>query len=171
MGMKGQGLVNFKVNGFKEIYQHGTAIFQVDTGHEFKIASLPAIVLLKLIAFDDRPEIRSKDASDINSILKHYFDLQSDFIFENHADLFQNTELQEKAIQLPEIAAIVIGREIKKIIHSNEKLLQRITGIIQRFIEAKEKSSFIRIMLAADQSTVEDKCNLLRRLLEGMTSS
>lgn len=48
-----------------EVYQSGTEEVEMETGHNFKIATLPSIVLLKLIAFDDRPEKRSKDARDI----------------------------------------------------------------------------------------------------------
>ncbi len=37
-----------------------------------KAATLPAIVLLKLIAYDDRPEHRIKDPGDIAGII-YYF--------------------------------------------------------------------------------------------------
>ena len=84
----GEGLTSIKVNGFKEVYQSGTEELETQTGHFFKVASLPAIVLLKLIAFDDRPEKRMKDALDIASILDHFFDLQADLIYEKHNDLF-----------------------------------------------------------------------------------
>lgn len=51
----GDGLSAIKVNGIMEVYQQGTEPVEVATGHRFKIATLPAIVLLKLIAYDDRP--------------------------------------------------------------------------------------------------------------------
>jgi predicted nucleotidyltransferase len=50
---KGQGLTSINVNGFSEVYQSGTITIELLTGHNFKIATLPSIVLLKLIAFDD----------------------------------------------------------------------------------------------------------------------
>ncbi len=56
-----QGLTNVHVNGFMEVYQSGTQEIRVETGHNFKVATLPSIVLLKFIAFDDRPEHRIKE--------------------------------------------------------------------------------------------------------------
>lgn len=166
--MQGEGLTNIKVNGFREIHKNGTAIFRVHTGHEFKIASLPSIVLLKLVAYDDRPEKRKKDAIDINSILMHYFNLQSDFIYENHHDLFTNEALMATENALPELAAIVIGREINKIISENNMLLKRIKSILTKFFEEKENSVFIRSMLTQEDDTIEEKTRLIQRLLEGL---
>lgn len=166
--IQGEGLTNIKVNGFREIHQNGTEVFQVHTGHEFKIASLPSIVLLKLIAYDDRPEKRKKDAIDINSILQHYFDLQSEFIFENHNDLFTNEELMAEETALSEVAAIVIGREIKKIISANDTLLKRIENILVTFLNEKENSEFIRSMITNEKETIEKKLKLIMRLLEGI---
>jgi predicted nucleotidyltransferase len=74
------GLTSIKINGFMEVYQAGTEAVLLKTGHNFKVATLPAIVMLKLIAYDDRPEIRFKDARDIINILIHYFDLQAEMI-------------------------------------------------------------------------------------------
>lgn len=166
--IQGEGLTNIKVNGFREIHQNGTEIFQVHTGHEFKIASLPSIVLLKLIAYDDRPEKRKKDAIDINSILQHYFDLQSEFIFENHNDLFTNEELMAEETALSEVASIVIGREIKKIIAANDTLHKRIENILVTFLNEKENSEFIRSMITNEKETIEKKLKLIMRLLDGI---
>lgn len=50
----------------------------------------------------------------------NFFDLQTELIYEHHSDLFGGNDLN-----LEEIAAIVIGREIRKIIGHNENLLIR----------------------------------------------
>ena len=164
---KGEGLTSIKVNGFKEIYENGTEEFTTDTGHTFKVASLPSIVLLKLIAFDDRPEKRLKDAIDIDVIIKHYFGLQEDNIYENHNDLFLNETLVNAATELSEISAVVIGREIKKIINGNQALLDRIKNILQAHIEQTAGSRFIRAMIAGND-TVAGKIKLLGNMLTGL---
>ena len=58
-----------KVNGFNEVYLAGTKTVELSTGHTFKVATLSAIVPLKFIAYDDRPEVRAKDARDIINII------------------------------------------------------------------------------------------------------
>lgn len=155
----GEGLTSIKVNGFKEIYQSGTELMETNTGHHFKVASLPSIVLLKLIAFDDRPEKRIKDALDIASIIEHFFDLQADLIYEKHCDLFGDDELT-----LEEISAFVIGREIKLIVEGNRTLLERLRNILEGHVAKNEKSAFIRGMIGNTETTVESKAKLLSNM-------
>ena len=159
----GEGLTSIKVNGFKEVYQSGTEELETQTGHFFKVASLPAIVLLKLIAFDDRPEKRMKDALDIASIIDHFFDLQADLIYEKHNDLFG-----DDTVTLEEISASVIGREIKHIVGENITLLDRLTSILNVHIEMNEKSSFLRNMIGDSESTIENKTRLLQNMYKSL---
>lgn len=163
--LTGTWLTNIKVNGFMEVYQAGTEDVILKTGHIFKIATLQAIVLLKLIAYDDRPEIRFKDARDIVNIITSYFDLQAEMIYEHHADLFSGEEGS-----LSEISANVIGREMKKIIGDNIGLYNRITGIINKQIELKANSAFIRNMVNEANSNVEEVIRLLKNILQGLTT-
>jgi predicted nucleotidyltransferase len=44
-------------NGFAEVFEKGTAQIEIQ-GQNFAVSTLPGIVLLKLIAYDDRPENR-----------------------------------------------------------------------------------------------------------------
>ena len=158
----GTGFTSIKVNGFSEVYQAGTQEIQLTTGHSFKVATLPAIVLLKLIAYNDRPEIRLRDAPDVINILRHFFDLQADLIYDHHADLFGGEQME-----LVEIAAIVTGREMRTIVADNQALNTRIAGIIKGLIDAKENSAFIRMMVTESGRSVENILNLMKRLLTG----
>jgi predicted nucleotidyltransferase len=162
VSIAGGGLSNIKVNGFMEVYQSGTAEVEMQTGHNFKIATLPSIVLLKLIAFDDRPEKRSKDARDIANIIEHFFELQADLIYNNHADLFSDEDDDQT---LQEIAARVIGREIKAICAVNESLRERVIRILKTHIDLKEESLFVRNMIAETDGTVEQSVVLLQNIL------
>lgn len=64
--LQGEGLTSIRVNGFQEVYDAGIQSIQLDSGQSFQVATLPSIVLLKLIAFDDRPEQRMKGPRDIS---------------------------------------------------------------------------------------------------------
>jgi len=162
--MVGQGLANIRVDGFKEVFDAGTEPLTMTTGHRFKTATLPAIVLLKLIAYDDRPEVRLKDASDIASILKNFFDLQSNLVYERHVDLFE-----DDSGSLEDISAIVIGREIQIIMRLNAALESRILKILEGHISQAEESAFVREMVRGTNTTIEEQVKLLallRRALE-----
>lgn len=58
--LEGKGFAKIAVNGFREIYENGTHPVEFDK-HTFKVCSMPGIVILKLIAYDDRPQERQKD--------------------------------------------------------------------------------------------------------------
>jgi len=160
---EGTGLTSIKVNGFNEVYLAGTEMVELATGHNFKVATLPSIALLKFIAYDDRPEVRAKDARDIVNIMLHFFDLHTELIYNAHADLFGGEEME-----LEEIATIVIGREIKEIAATNEDLLKRLNGIIEGLLSTKENSAFVRNMVSESGRTVEEILNLLTRLQTGL---
>lgn len=159
--LQGQGLTSISVNGFMEVYSKGIKETEISTGHKFKVATLPAIVMLKFIAFDDRPDQRIKDAGDVGNILRNYFDLQIDLIYsEEYADLFT-----EEIGGIEEVSSIVIGSEIKKIIQSNEQLHKRLITILQTHIQQKEDSMFVRQM---GFHTIEEAIYLLSKMLLGL---
>jgi predicted nucleotidyltransferase len=165
--LAGGSLNSTKVNGFQEVYQSGTEDVLLETGHHFNVATLPSIVLLKFIAFDDRPEVRTKDARDIADIIHHFFDLQPDVIYDEHSDLFIN---DSEDTTLQEISAIVIGREIKKIIASNVALSKRIQSILKVHIDKKEESTFVKNMVAQSGSTVEQIVLQLKNILDSVAN-
>lgn len=163
--VKGEGLTSINVNGFMEVYNEGTQELEVADGHSFQVATLPAIVLLKLIAYDDRPELRTKDVRDIANILIHYFELEANHIYEEHHDLFANDMSDQK---LSEISAVVIGREIKKILGNNNALYKRINAIVNDHIFKGNHSGFIRNMAQETEMTIDEMTNLLSCLVAGL---
>ena len=62
--------------GFKEVLQNPESVQIEDKS--LKIPSLAGMVILKLIAWSDRPEERDNDLYDILRIIEHYFDLNFD---------------------------------------------------------------------------------------------
>lgn len=159
--MAGRGLTQISVDGLTEIYSRGTEKTTLSTGHQFKVATLPAIVMLKLIAFDDRPERRHKDPGDVGNILRHYFDLQTDLIYsDEHNSLFT---VDDSTID--GIAATVVGREIKKIVQSNPQLHERLKVILATHIQQAEESMFVRQM---GDKNIEESVKRLSGLLSGL---
>jgi predicted nucleotidyltransferase len=159
-----EGLTTIRVNGFKEVFESGTERLELETGHAFEVATLPSIVLLKLISYDDRPEQRLKDPGDIASIIQNYFDLQSDNIYENHTDLFDNADFT-----LQKAGARITGREIKTIVESNTVLKRRITDILISHINQADESVFIRDMQTGDNFVLSIAVDWLNEMLKGIT--
>lgn len=125
--------------GFKEIYPSLRGV-QIATNLNMKVCSLEGIILLKLIANDDKPE-RTKDISDIEHIIKVYFELKDDLIYENYFDIMDmyETDLNDY-LQL--ICSRVIGRKMNNLLQGSEELKSRI-----KIILAKRPATWWQAML------------------------
>lgn len=159
----GEGLKRIKVNGFREVYHASVQEVKVLEGKDYKVVTLPGIVLLKLISFDDRPDEREKDPIDILGIIEHFFDLQSDLIYEVHNDLFGNDN-----DSLQKISARVIGREMRTALQSNEKLKVRIVNILDRHVQTAEKGAFVARMLSTGKYSVQEYLDFLTEIKNGI---
>lgn len=166
--IEGKGLSSIRVDGMLEVFEAGTNPVTTPGGREFQVASLPAIVLLKLVAFDDRPEKRLKDPRDIANILVNYFSLQSNLIYDHHADLFEVGEAEMEEITLEEIGATVLGREIRKIVHGNPQLLQRVRAILAGLQAEKEDGEFVREMMRETGRPASEVIGWLAKMDEGL---
>lgn len=162
VNVTGTGLTSIRVDGFLEVYEAATESVTVDN-QLFRVCTLAGIVLLKLIAYDDRPEHRQKDILDIGMILCHYFDIVEDEIYENHNDLFDDDEFD-----ITQTAARVMGRQMKPIVELSPTLRQRIEGILDRQISLGEKSRVAEFLVQDTRWQITYALNLLRQLRRGL---
>ncbi len=167
--VNGQGMTSIRVDGLIDVYNNGIEDVEFETGHSFKVATLPAIALLKFIAYDDRPEHRQKDATDISNLVVHFFTLNDEMIYQHHNDLFDET----KNIVFESIGPIVLGREMRKIASSNEGLVIRLNNILEKHIQKEENSAFVRLMVNPlnDDSTIESVVKVLKDIYKGFNNS
>lgn len=166
--VEGIGMTSINVNGFSEVFKDGTEEVKLTTGHVFKVATLASIILLKLISFDDRPEIRLKDARDIGNILNHFFELENDLMYnQKHADIFQDQQALE-TISIQEIASEIAGRSIREIIITNPTLLNRIILILNKHIKEAESSLFVRNMSEEAGVPISEILRWLNKLFIGV---
>ncbi|PRZ21271.1 hypothetical protein [Flavobacterium granuli] len=160
--VQGTGLTSLNMSGFKEIYDSGLPEAELEEKHRFKFCTLPGIVLLKLLAFQERPEIRRDDVKDISKILKHFFDMYANEIYEKHNDLFG-----DKYINLNWIAARVLGRDMGKIAQLSEDLFIRIKKILTKNTIDIHSSNIAKIMTEFFQNTIEENVKLLEQVKIG----
>lgn len=163
--VQGTGHTSVHVDGFLEVYENSLPQVEIDN-HTFKFCSLPGIVLLKMIAWEDRPEARRDDIIDISDVLDHYFEMHSNTIYENHADIFIDEHPQDAT--LTQLAARVMGREMKAITRRNEHLQTRIANLLEVNTTDSAKSRMADIIAQHFQCTVEDSLQLLQCLKLGL---
>lgn len=159
MLIEGKGLININLDGFKEVFELG--LDEIRIGKEiYKACSIPGMIILKLIAYDDRPDERIKDVIDINTICQYYPSIESEFIWGNHFDLYEGDLGHE------EIGVIVLGREVRKLVSENEKLLRRLARILDNAIN--ETTPFLKLMIQdPEKETIEMKRNIMKSLKKG----
>lgn len=150
--------------GLHEIFERGTEGVPFDDGKIYQVATLPAIVLLKLIAWDNRPENRVKDIVDIAYILQNS-DVHSDDFYDNHIDLLDIFDLDSES---DFIRSRVIGRKISQIIADSLYLNYHIVKILENQITNAEKSKIIDIIVAQTENTENHALTQLKELLIGL---
>lgn len=157
--VEGSGLTSINMPGFKEVYDDGLPEVELEEIHKFKFCTLPGIVILKLLAWQDRPEIRGDDIKDVSNILKHFFNMYVEEIYENHNDLFGDDNLD-----LHLIAARVMGREMNKISKRSDVLYNRIKNLLD--VNTKD-IDMARIMVEFYENTIEDNLAILEQIKAG----
>jgi predicted nucleotidyltransferase len=162
VAVKGEGLNKIKVNGFKEVYLTSIEEVFVLESMKFKVATLPGILMLKLISYDDRPDQRGNDPIDCSNIILHYYEIESDLIYESHNDLFGGSE------SLQTIAARVIGRELRKPLAQDQNLKWRVIRILTDHINRAEQSDFILKMATYVYLGTEECVLYLSEVLKGI---
>ncbi len=152
--------IDLHVLGFKEVMKHAVAI-----PIEEKIAQIPPLhgmTILKLIAWNDRPEERDNDLKDILLIIKEYFDLNSDEIFEFYFDTFPDEF--DKII----VASRVLGRKAAKIIQASEKVKNRVLEVLQNNTDNLNESPIAERWAKENEWTIEYAVKILDQFKLGI---
>ncbi|MEQ8910340.1 MAG: hypothetical protein RIC95_14165 [Vicingaceae bacterium] len=149
------------VLGFKEVLQNPSTVHI-----EEKIVNIPPLegmVILKLVAWSDRPEERENDLSDILRIIEHYFNLNYDEIVEFHHDTFP----AEGFDQL-KIAAEVLGRKAKLHLSKSKNLESRIQNVLENNLTNGKKSVIAKEWARAKDWEIEYALSVLKAFQNGI---
>jgi len=152
---------DFHVLGLSEVLEEA-----VPVNIEEKIANippLPGMVILKLIAWSDRPEERENDLSDILKIIQHYYDLAWDEIVELHYDTLDKEPFDQLII-----AAEVLGRNSSVFLKKNAAISERVMRVLENNLIDVSKSAIARDWARKLGSDVEYAFALLGAFQKGI---
>ncbi len=125
------------VFGFKEVLENPEQV-QVEE-KIVNIPPLPGMIILKLVAWSDRPEDRENDLADILKIIEYYFDHNFDEIVEYHNDIFPDDGFDQLLI-----AAEVLGRKSKQYLEKSEALSERIRTVLDNNLNEERESKIAK---------------------------
>ena len=152
------------VLGFREVLEDAVKI-----PIEEKFAQIPPLygmIILKLIAWSDRPEERDNDLSDILMIIKLYYGLEMEWndIIDNHFDLIPETGELDKFF----ISARVIGRKASLILQKSEKLFRRISLLLEQNTIDVTHSAIATEWAKSNDWTLNYATQILREFKKGI---
>lgn len=93
----------------------------------FKVVSLAGLCIMKLIAFNEKPDLRIKDLHDFTFLLRNYGEIAGNLLFEDA----EYEDLIDKNFELQIAAAKILGRQINSLVAVSPKLLERVKQILQ----------------------------------------
>lgn len=128
--------------GFAEVYPSTNSI-TTDQGFELRVCSLSGVVLLKLIAWEDRNH-RTKDIQDIEYIIRNLYLLEIEEIASTNGDLLDLLENETNYTE--SVTARYIGRVIGAMLKDSTALLNRVEQLLVRNIQDKDNSPMGKVM-------------------------
>jgi len=134
--------ISLSVLGFKEVGEKAEEITIPEAGISLPTTPVVGLIILKLVSWNDKKD-RVKDLEDISLLLNSGWEFYEAEAYENHLDLFDNDDFK-----MVTAAARIIGRKMKPILSSNEKLYQTIISILDDAILEKPKASITEYTLA-----------------------
>lgn len=148
--------------GFHEVLENPSRI-QIEEKW-VNIPPLPGMILLKLIAWSDRPEERENDLADILKIMEHYYDIEFDKIVAEHYDMLDTDHLDERTV-----AAEVLGREARVYLNKSSRLKEAIYTILKDNLTELKLSSLVKHWARQTGEDVEYAFGLLSAFQKGIT--
>lgn len=133
---------------------------ETEEGLILKVSSLSGIILLKLLAWQDRPE-REKDIHDIAYILKHFYILHIAEMVEMDSDLLYLYE-ESDVVFTESISARYIGRQMGIMTKTSPLLLNRLLQLLE---EQSKGYSMSRLISAQN---IEDSQRIIKALYDGI---
>lgn len=142
--LSGRGMERISTVGFTEVLAQA-ATLTTQTGEQWRVVTLPGIAVLKFIAWQDRPEKRGKDATDLWHLVESYFDLIADDIYVQHVDLFDENATATPANFTLLIGARVLGRQMGQLL-AKEAVYTRLVALLTDQITLNERSPLARAL-------------------------
>tara|TARA_R110002073_G_scaffold322465_1_gene499150 strand:- start:1664 stop:2506 length:843 start_codon:yes stop_codon:yes gene_type:complete len=154
--------IDLHVLGLSEVLQESETV-QIEE-KSIQIPSLPGMVILKLIAWSDRPEECDSDLYDILRIIEHYFNLNFDEIVEHHNDTFP----EEDDLDQLKIAARVLGRKASQFLNISETINDRILKTIDDNITDPKNSAIAKQWIRKKEWDLEYAVQILEEFKIGL---
>lgn len=129
------------VHGFTEVAKDALEI-TVDHTLTIRVASLPGIFILKLVAWNERHHAHDKDAEDMALILANYLSLNDERAVSDHYDIYERSPFSTFIA-----GATLMARDIKSVIIDDHSVSDRLYLILHNETDKTLDSPLINQIL------------------------
>jgi len=153
----------WSVVGYNDAF--ATALtFRLESCEEIAVASIPALVALKIVALHDRPDNRRKDATDIAFIVANYLAVgnRERLVSGPDADILPSCESD-----LDLASAVMIGRDMARFLGAEARAL--VTGYLQHEVKSGSRCYLVRGMIGTSFPKFERAREVAAAFLRGLS--
>jgi len=133
--------IELSVFGCKEVAENESIV-----EGKFKIITLAGLCILKLVAYDEKPDGRAKDFDDFLFVVSNYHEIAGNELFTGEFD-----DLLQNEFEYTIAAARMLGRQMERTLSKNERLGGRIKAVLHRKLQGYDFGE-IDNMYACDKS-------------------
>jgi len=133
------------VHGFVKVAKDALEV-TVDDSLIIRVASLPGIFILKLIAWHDRHLIHDRDAEDMAFIISNYLSLNDQRAVRDHYDIYDRTPFSAFIA-----GATLMARDMNEVSRDDLPVRERLATILREEINKTLESPMINQMLETQQ--------------------
>jgi len=151
------------VLGFKEVMKDSREYDIED--RVVHVPPIPGMVILKLVAWSDRPEDRGNDPYDILRVIEHYNDLEFETNMLEHYDLIPEEGDFDNRI----FSARILGRKAKAYLDESEDLETRIFEVLEENTVNAEESRIAKSWAIEKGWDLEYGVSLLEEFKMGLS--
>lgn len=148
------------VLGYPEAFESAVGI-QIGDAAPIRVASLPGIVVLKMVAWSEASHRRRQDPIDICAIMMSYDKVADETLYTEHDDLLDGLNDMRVAY------ARILGRDVAALL-VEPALRSLVTGLLQSNTEDDYESLFVQAMGRECHPDFAYRLRCLRALREGV---
>ncbi|MGM0458704.1 MAG: hypothetical protein ACQERO_05115 [Bacteroidota bacterium] len=151
------------VLGFKEVMKDSRE-YEIED-RVVHVPPIPGMVILKFVAWSDRPEDRGNDPYDILRVIEYYNDLEFDANMQEHFDLIpEDDEFDDRMF-----SARILGRNAKTYLDESEDLEIRIFEVLEANTANVEESPIAKSWAMKKGWNLEYCVALLKEFKAGLS--
>lgn len=150
--------MEISVFGCKEVVQNETVV-----EGNFNIITLVGLCILKLVAFEEKPDLRAKDFDDYLFIINNYHEIAGEELFTGEYD-----DLIDGTFDLPLASTRMLGRKMKLTLQTNEKLMAKIENVLLKKLQGFTFMQIDKMYAAEPKDKLIYRLKLISETLKGI---